>query len=251
MAKLAAAKHLRSKAQPTFPSDYVATEKSLLLINQGGQEDASGNFCCKKGNLGQCQIQLEFLNGVHYVDISHNRTRFEDVTQGITFNDYNKHKSYDVVHNTTLNKDVCVKFCPLDPGETLDNLFLDPDAKDKGPTTLNGKAVEQWEWTEVILKIIKMSTTDFYADQDTNPSMAIPVFQNQRLTPFGAPQIGSENHTWTNLTAGPVDPAKFVIEGLDTCPQDPQCQEPAWQHKRLFFRQHATWATYQVSPTNV
>merc|ERR1711871_1102296 len=35
----------------TFVSDYVATEESLLLINQGGHEDANGNFCCNHSQL--------------------------------------------------------------------------------------------------------------------------------------------------------------------------------------------------------
>lgn len=246
IAELTSAKQVRSGDIPTFPGDYVAKEDSLLLINQGGEEDANGNFCCAKTHLGQCQIQLQSLDGMHFVDYSNNRTRFEDVHNGITVNDYKAHKSYDIVHNETLSKDVCVKFCPLDPEETLDNLFVDPDAKDKGQTTLNGKTVEKWQWSEVILKIIRMSTTDFYADQ-SNASMAIPVFQTERITPFGGAQIGSENHTWTDLKAQPIDPAKFDIAGLDDCPEDPQCQQPGWQHKRIFFRQRATWAKYAVS----
>ena len=47
----------------SFVSDFVATEKSLLLINQGGQEDPNGNFCCNHSKLGQCQIQLQSLDG--------------------------------------------------------------------------------------------------------------------------------------------------------------------------------------------
>jgi len=244
--KLATPKRVAAD-QPTFVGDYTATEKSLLLENQGGHENANGDYCCLKTQLGQCQIQLQSLNGQHYVDYSNNRTRFEDVANGITVNDYKKHKTYDIEHNATIGKDVCVKYCPLDPEETLDNLFLDPDAKDLGATTLNGQQVEKWEWKEVILKIIKMSTTDFFADQ-SNASMAIPVFMNQKLTPFDGPQIGSENHTWANVKAGPIDPTKFTdIVGLDTCPEDPQCQQPSWQHKRLAFRQYATWAKYAVA----
>jgi hypothetical protein len=228
----------------TFPGDYTAKETSLLLINQGGEEDANGNFCCNRSHLGQCQVQYQSLNGAHYVDLTNQRSRFEDVVSGITVNDYKKHMSMEVVHNETTGKDTCVKFCPLDPEETLERFGIDPDAKDKGSTTINGQSVEQYEWSDVILKIIKMSTTDFYADV-SNSSMAIPVFQTERLTPFGGAQIGSENHTWADVTPQPIDPAKFDIAGVNSCPQDPQCQQSGWQAKRIFFRQRLTWASYE------
>ena len=67
---------------------------------------------------------------------------------------------------------------------------------DLGKTTFEGKLVEHYRWSDVILKFIKMQTTDFYAEF-TGPT-AVPVAARTVLTPFGMAQIGSQNQTWTN-----------------------------------------------------
>merc|ERR1719321_817875 len=119
-----------------------------------------------------------------------------------------------VVHNETLGYDVCEKYCPLE--DTLDPFSIDPDAKDLGAGTdpISGKAGEHYHWADVILKIIQMSHTEFYAD--ISGDSAIPLSQSEHLTPFGAAEIGSSNNTWDNFTPGKQDPSKFDIHGVDS-----------------------------------
>ena len=46
--------------------------------------------------------------------------------------------------------------------------------------------------------------------------------------------------------AGPQPAAKFDIHGVDTCPEDPQCNAPPAQLRRLMARQYHTFARYQT-----
>mgnify|MGYP007000457142 len=67
-------------------------------------------------------------------------------------------------HNGT--HDVCVKYCPIDPRDTLDggkDYFLDPNATDLGKATYKGQSAEHYQWKETIFGKIVMQTTDFYA----------------------------------------------------------------------------------------
>ena len=104
--------------------------------------------------------------------------------------------------------------------------------------------MEHYRWSDTILKVIKMSTTDFYADIST-PGSAVPVYATVVLTPFGEPQIGTQNQSWTNWTAGTPDPAKFDIAGVGTCKPSHRCAEPDWQAHRLGSRQYRTWQRFQ------
>merc|ERR1712054_263951 len=100
------------------------------------------------------------------MDYSNNRSRLEGTDGTISVDDFKMHMSMEVKHNATTGKDECVKYCPIDPEETLDGgaaFFLDDQAKDMGATTYDGQPAEHWQWKEKILKIITMSTTDFFA----------------------------------------------------------------------------------------
>jgi hypothetical protein len=76
---------------------------------------------------------------------------------------------------------------------------IDPDAKDQGASTdpFSGKPAEHYHWADVILKIIEMSHTEFYAD--ISKASAVPLSQSEHLTPFGGPEIGSSNNTCVRL----------------------------------------------------
>merc|ERR1712178_674750 len=155
------------------------------------------------------------------------------------------HMSMEVKHNATTGKDECVKYCPIDPEETLGGaaFFLDDQAKDMGATTYDGQPAEHWQWKEKILKIITMSTTDFFATTDATGYYS-PLAQTQDLAPLGR-HLGTSNLTWATFRPGKQPAEKFDIANQKSCPQDPQCNSPSKQLRRLALRQWKTFARYQ------
>jgi len=220
----------------SFGTDFVANEDNLMLINQGGKQAASGDVCCD-GSVAQCQVQLSHIGGTRYFDLTNKRERFEDtVAKQVTIDLHSVKKS--ILVNVTNGLETCQEYCPIDPDDTMSpfNPFDPFDAvKDMGKTTLGGKTVEHYRWSDVILKIIKMQTTDFYAQ--FSGKTAIPVAAYTVITPFGMQQIGSQNQTWTNWTAGTPSKAKFDIAGVDSCPLSNNCGSPQMQAHRLRTRQ--------------
>jgi len=178
------------------------------------------------------------------MDFSNNRTRIEGTDGTIQVDDYKARKSMDVIHNGT--HDVCRKYCPIDKEDTLDGgaaYFLDDNAKDMGAVTFEGKPAEQWQWKDMLFKIITMSTTNFFAET-TAAGGYTPVAQVQDISPFGQ-KLGQSNMTWSGFTAGKQPTTKFDIHGVDTCPQDQGCNAPPSQLKRLQAKQYHTFARYQ------
>ena len=100
---------------------------------------------------------------------------------------------------------------------------------------------------DTILKVIKMETTDFYAKMGANGD-ALPLFQTTALTPMGQAQIGTENRTWSNFTAGTPPAAKFNIAGVATCPMSGNCGQQSLQLRRLSNKQLHTYARYHTTP---
>jgi hypothetical protein len=208
----------------TWPNDWSATETQTMLINQGGTPDAAGDTCCKADYFSQCQVQSQYQTGVHYYDFTNQRSRFEDPVNGITVNLFGKiMKSMAVVHNGT--HDVCQKYCPIEAGDSLDggkDYFLDRNATDLGKATFQKKAAEHYQWKDMAFGFLTMSTTDFYSDESTTPGKAMPIGLIEKLTPFGGAQIGQSTVNWGNFKAAAQPASKFDIQGVDTCPQDPQ-----------------------------
>ena len=66
--------------------------------------------------------------------------------------------------------------------------------------TYKGAPAEHYQWKEVAFGVLTMSTTDFYAAQSNGA--AVPLGQNQKLTPFGGPQIGTATVDWAGLKPG-------------------------------------------------
>ena len=229
----------------TWANDWSADEASGMVINQGGQPSKDGeSICCNSDYSSQCQIQIQYSSGTRYYDHSNNRTRLEDPVNGIEVDDYKALKSMMIVHNGT--HDVCQKYCPIDPRDTMDggkDVFLDSNATDLGKSTYKNHSAEHWQWKDTIFKVVTMQTTDFYAD--TTGSTVTPLGQVSTLTPFGGPPMGQQTASWDNYKAGAQPASKFDIQGMDTCPQDPQCGQQTYQLRRLKIGQHHTFYNYQ------
>jgi hypothetical protein len=231
---------------PTFAKDWTTDMSGLLLVAQGtvapSPADPSG-VCCDASS-SQCQVQVSASKGTTYYDVTNNRTRSDDLVAGtVTVDLYTEQKTLSV--NATTG--ACISYCPL-MGEVLEGFAIDPSAKDIGPSTVGGVAVEGWEFSEFVFKVIKMQTTDMYVDQTTDPASAVPVFSHTVLTPLGKAPIGYSNQTWSNVKKGPPDATKFAIAGADTCPQgSPQdCGSAPLQLHRAMNRQYKTfWSHLQ------
>ena len=123
------------------------------------------------------------------------------------------------------------------------DVFLDDNATDMGASTFHNHTAEHWQWKDQIFKVITMQTTGFYAD--ISGASVLPLGQTTALTPFGGAQIGSGSAGWDNFKAGAQPASKFDIQGMDTCPQDPQCGQQSRHVNRLALRQMHTCTFYQ------
>ena len=172
--------------------------------------------------------------------------RFEDAISGQTSIDFYK-LGKSVLVNVTNGKETCQEYCPIDKDDKMEKFSpWDPfdTVHDLGAEGAN----EHYRWTDYILKVVKMQTTDFLADITATP--AVPVSMRTKLTPFGQQQIGSQNQTWTNWKAGAQPSDKFEIVGLDVCPMSKKCQSPQNQLHRLRTRQlNGFWANQQIIET--
>jgi hypothetical protein len=234
----------------TWAKDWSAVEAAISVIDQGAQHEANGEFCCHPSTGVQCQVQLSSGGGTRYMDFTNQRTRLEDNSGEIGVDDFKTRKSMEVVNNGT--HDVCKSYCPIDPEDTLDGgaaFFLDEnpghDFKDLGTTTFEGKTVHEWQWEELLFKIVEMSRTNFYAIKNSE-GMYIPLAQTEMLVPSNTgPPLGRSNMTWSAFTPGPQPASKFDIAGADTCPESKNCEAPPLQLRRLRNKQYHTWARYQ------
>ena len=143
-------------------------------------------------------MQLQHAAGMRYFDLTNQRERFDDtVGKQVQIDFYELKKS--ILVNVTDGIETCQEYCPIDPDDKMEKFDpFDPfdKVKDLGKTSYEGQLVEHYQWSDMIFKIIKMQTTDFYAafSGDT----ATPVAANTVITPFGSAPIGSQNQTWTN-----------------------------------------------------
>jgi hypothetical protein len=245
LAQAAAAKDDPSEPNITFVSDFTAHESSIMLISQGGVE-INGDPCCSADSpFPQCQIQLQHREGVRYLDVTNQRTRFDDAVSGQNIADIFGNVMKSMLINVTNGKDTCQEYCPIQSGDSLRPIDpFDPFDKivDKGATTMGGKPVEHYFWADKILKFLTMSKTNFYADI-ANKKAAIPVFLSQHMTPLGQ-DLGTTNQTWSNVSAGVPAAAKFAIQGIATCPMSKNCQQSEMLAHYAQSRMHHTLAHY-------
>jgi hypothetical protein len=219
--------------QPKFPNDWTATEANELAVYQGDFTQSDDKYCCALAS--NCQVQTEYQQGKHYFDYTHNRTRWDDSVSGQTIvYDFKIQKEMLVVDQS------CKEYCPLQ-GDTLSPGFLDKNATDLGPVQVKGKTLEKWQWKETILGIIVMEIDTVFVDQSSNP--AVPVMEQDQLTPFGQP-IGGMDTQWDDFTGGTPDPSLFIVNNVDKCPMSPNCGSMARQVRRLRYGAWKTWAKY-------
>jgi hypothetical protein len=230
-------------ALPTFSHDYSVHEHTVMLSNSGGVFRGT-DVCCTPGTTtsvnGECLVTRSAQRGMHYVDVTNQRERFEDdISQQTTVTFFGKVLK-DMVINVTDGKETCQAYCPLLDGETLVGLRLDPNATNQGRATVDGQVVEHYRWSEfdeipITHQQVKMAQVEFYTTPPSSSSAAssaarghastvVPVFSETKLEPYGGPQTGSENTTYTHWV-GTLPPAgKFDIAGIDACPQAKNCQ---------------------------
>jgi len=227
--------HARNRKQlPQFPKDFTAYEMDQLLQFQGDYS-TQGNLLCCPLDSPACQIQVQTQEGPMYFDFTHNRTRMDVGGGQAMVNLYDIQKELLVVNQT------CKEYCPME-GDVLSPFGVDPSAADIGHKLINGVMCDDWNWKEVILKIITMEISDMYVDQ-SDPNNPIPVAEVDQLTPFGQ-FIGTMNSTWSQFTAGTPDPSLFIIAGIDSCPQSSQCGNSQLQLNRIRGRRWLSWYRY-------
>jgi len=219
--------------QPKFPNDWTATQEDDMAVFQGDFTHDKGNYCCAEAS--NCQVQTQYRSGQHYFDYSHNRTRFDDVSGEVVVYDFKIQKEMLVVDQT------CKEYCPMQ-GDRLHPGFLVPDAKDMGQVVFMDQRVEKWQFNETILQIIVMEIDTVYVDQRTDP--AVPVAEQDDLTPFGGPSIGGIDTVWKDFKAGTPDPNLFIVKGVDTCRMSPNCNQQSRQLGRLKTGASKTWLHY-------
>lgn len=228
---------LADVSKPTLPQQWIAMQVDDIAINQGGVE-VDGNMCCPH-DAAQCKIQEAHQAELFHFDYPNNRTRSGDVGEDHAivslFGDIGKECL--VSPNNT-----CLSYCPLPGG--LDPFGIDKDAQYVGSTTFQGKAVDEWTWTEYIvpkLHIGKIQQTNFFVSKDAVP---VPVQENDIIEPFGQ-RLGVENQTWSQFKAGPPPEVAFKVLGLASCPMSPNCNEDNRVAHRKRGRDLKNWAFYK------
>ena len=228
----------------SWGGDFVAGETMINLMNQGGRDGlgkGKGDICCTYDEP-RCEVQLMTTQGVRYYDLTHQRSRFEDTLTGsIIIDDYARHMAYTVA--TDGGNETCNEYCPIDPADKMRPFdpWSDEDATvDLGPASFDGHPAQHYQWKDYILKVVVMSTTDFYADI-TDRQAAVPLFMSTALTPMGRP-VGGTNHTWTDWRRGTPPASKFAVAGVETCKRAKNCGSTAMQLHNLRSRLHHTFA---------
>ena len=91
--------------------------------------------------------------------------------QGSIFvDDYKTYKSMSVAVKGGV--DTCVEYCPIHPGDKLGNFSIISRAKDLGRASFNNQTVEHYQWSDVIFKVVHMSTTDMYTAHQADCTVA-------------------------------------------------------------------------------
>ena len=245
------------KTLPTLPSDYIAREETQMLSNVGG-EFFGDDVCCLPNTSavnGECLITRSAKRGTRYFDHTNQRERFDDEVSGHTMVTLYGDADKDMLINITDGVETCQEYCPLLPGETLEPLALDPNATDRGPATVptkGGKSAEKFEWIEYAKmpfgRLVKMETIDFYAALEKRGASGVtatPVFSETKLTPYGGPQSGSKNTSFSEYKGVTPPASKFAIAGISACPQSKFCQIEMWQSFRLAAGRYDAFRHYQ------
>jgi len=146
----------------------------------------------------------------------------------VFINDYKKHIEVQV-DPTTL---ACMSWCPI--GSMYPFELVDPNATNLGPVTMpDGRIVQHWQYKDLGPLRIVMETDNSYVDQ-SDPTYAVPVLENDVLTPFGI-HLGVMNESWSNWKNGAQDPSLFAYTNgpEQGCQKSSQCNGDAYMIRRL------------------
>lgn len=238
-----------TRVRPVFSPSYTAQKQYASRMAQGSTVSAGGDYCCPK-EAPACAVQISSEVATEYQDVEGKRVRTEHADGSVIVDDFVRNRTMAIAVQGGV--ETCVSYCPI-PSIILEvgltGITLPNGTVDKGPAVIAGEAVESFEWSETILKVIKMSTTHFYAKVAANGS-AVPVFESEEITPFGAMSIGTSNITWKSFSPGRPPASKFAIAGMDDCPQAKHCESPipAFQSHRRITRQAHTWEEAVFGP---
>jgi len=229
-----------TRVRPVFSPSYTAQKQYANRMAQGNTVAAGGDSCCPK-EAPVCAVQIAHDSATEYQDVEGKRLRTEHADGHVVIDDFHANRTMAVALQGGV--ETCVSYCPIPSIVAeigLTGFALPNGTVDKGAVQREGRALELYEWSETILKVVKMSSTRLYAQVAPNGS-AVPVFETEAITPFGAIPIGTSNVTWKSFMPGRPAAAKFVIAGTDTCPKAKHCQEvPGYQgHQRITGRVRA------------
>jgi len=133
----------------------------------------------------------------------------------------------------------CTSYCPID-GD-LDPYSINPNATDMGQKVVDNVTCEDWQYKDIAFGVIVMEIDDIYVNQAATPPT--PIYEEDQLTPFGEP-IGYETSNYVSFVFGTPDPSHFVVNGVDTCPQDPNCGDSFRQFARRRNHNRKMWMKY-------
>ena len=173
------------------------------------------------------------------------RTRSLSPATGDIVNDYTIHKSLNIIQNGSYG--VCQSFCPIDPSDTVGtgkSEFVPKGAQDLGDSTWNGKPAHEWQWNGTLFGL-QFIRSDLYVDM--TGEVAVPYGRIDHLTPWGGPQTGTGNVTFSSFVQGTPPASKFLVSGVDKCPQSDRCGEPEWQSMRLREGLTKTYEKYALA----
>jgi len=234
---------LRKRAGPTpvFAPSYTARKVLSMFMGEGSFTSSGGDSCCSLVGAPVCETSVSHSRTTEYQDVEAKQIRTEDDDGTVVVSDYVRNRSMLV--NVSGSVDTCISYCPIpDYVDRPSARALPSDYVDKGAVTLDGQQVEEYEWSETVLKVIKLTTTRFYARLSANGS-AVPVFESEDLFPVGGKPLGVQNLTFESFVPGRPPAAKFTIAGADTCPKAKHCEEPvgAFLTHRLVTGRARVW----------
>ena len=234
---------LSATAPPTFAEDYYVGQQSNIDINQGGYRSPSGGFCCDLHHTPQCKVQQIIMGEDMRQQGSHERVRSDSAHGAVVVWWGKVKKQMSVVPGAAVNsthKWACAAYCPekgeyhpqLQIGDGHGGKWYPLDTPhDMGKATITQpqsvggatKETEHWRWTETLLHVVPMQTTDFYVDMSTTP--ASPFFQTNEIKPFNRP-VGFENVSY--LQYKPMDVSEYFDldpVSVSNCTMSKQCNQ--------------------------
>ncbi len=219
------------KYQPpniSFPLDWQSLIVFEEIVNKGGNiQKKSGDICCLY-DTPACVVGYSQHSEYQYYDYTNKRLRIEKIGLDETnIIDYKTEKNLNV---RSLNGvETCINYCPVAIGDrTMHPNPIDFDykpVKDLGKATWHGKIVEKYLWYDsfpILNHSIPMQTYTLFVDE-SDKQHAVPLEQYSDVTPLNSTRVSRIRKTWTKFVPGAIDPNKFKIAKVDTCPKAPSC----------------------------